>query len=418
MNKEFNDSIIEIIDLFYKLKNQYQESYKNQYITPIIQNPGSKLEKRKKYIKLPPPKCVNCKRNVGTLFRILPTTDLTGKDYYVKCGDEKDPCPLSIRFTLPNATNLDMDINSSKENSLVEILKGEKEQIIKLKNNGMFGFITKEQLTKQFNEINKNLLESGSVYETYIDMFIEKTMSPQKETELNKLKEELEINKQIFKEYTNEFKKDENLNQLHNSMEYYVSAILPLVKKIGKLTYSSRYMEDENGVYYLKLVPYSIEDMEVYYGNAKIIEKKIGMPNQIKTIKKKTSYKKSKKTKKQLLLIEEEPVEVEKESNGSDEEKETQIPYNEKNEDSDKKENEDQQNESNKEQYLESNENITNQAQVLESDGNSTSDKSDTSIPFKIDDSGDVDEEIELSDGLQKVDVDIDWGSDNSNPEN
>ena len=211
MNKEFSDSVIEILDLFYKLKNQYQESFKNQYITPIIQNNGSKLEKRKKYINLLPPKCVNCKRNVGTLFKIIPNDDYTGKEYIVKCGDEKEPCPLSIRFILPNVSNIGKDINSSNDNSLVNEIKSEKEEIIKLKNNGMFGFISKEDLTKQFNKLSQSLEESGKIYESFIDMFIDQTMSPEKEEHINKLKEELAINKQIFKEYTEEYKKDETI---------------------------------------------------------------------------------------------------------------------------------------------------------------------------------------------------------------
>ena len=40
--------------------------------------------------------------------------------------------------------------------------------------------------------------------------------------------------------------------------------------------------------------------MEVYYGGSKIIDKKIGMPNTLKTIKKKPIKKNSKRTRKTI----------------------------------------------------------------------------------------------------------------------
>ena len=67
---KFGEEYIEILNTFYQLKNQYQESFRTKYVQPIVQMNGSKNEKRKKYINLPKPKCVNCKRNVGTLFKI------------------------------------------------------------------------------------------------------------------------------------------------------------------------------------------------------------------------------------------------------------------------------------------------------------------------------------------------------------
>ena len=74
MSEEFGESIINILDLFYKLKDQYTETFRSKYVLPIIQSTASKNEKRKQYIQLPKPKCVNCKRNVGTLFQIKQNT--------------------------------------------------------------------------------------------------------------------------------------------------------------------------------------------------------------------------------------------------------------------------------------------------------------------------------------------------------
>ena len=326
MEEEFNPAIIDILDLFYKLKDQYQKTFKNQYITPIVQSKASKIEKRKKYIALPKPKCVNCKRNVGTLFKIQTSDELNNKTFIAKCGDVNSPCPLSIKFVLPNTNNINYEINGLNDQSLVNLLRKEKDDIIILKNDAMFGFITKEQMTKTFNTMNKTINETGKIYENYINIYVDNVMSPEKEEELKKIKEEFAINKQLFAEYMNEFKKTGNPMNLKNGMQFYVSSLVPLMKKITNLTYSVRYMElDENtNVYYLKLLTHTLAQMEVYYGNSKIIDKKVGMPVKAKpkTIKK-TIKNSSAKTRKQLLIesepeIEEQVEEIEKEEMDED----------------------------------------------------------------------------------------------------
>jgi len=326
MEEEFNPAIIDILDLFYKLKDQYQKTFKNQYITPIVQSKASKIEKRKKYIALPKPKCVNCKRNVGTLFKIQTSDELNNKTFIAKCGDTSSPCPLSIKFVLPNTNNINFEINGLNDQSLVNLLRKEKDDIIILKNDAMFGFITKEQMTKTFNTMNRTINETGKIYENYINIYVENVMSPEKEEELKKIKEEFAINKQLFAEYMNEFKKTGNPMNLKNGMQFYVSSLVPLMKKITNLTYSVRYMElDENtNVYYLKLLTHTLAQMEVYYGNSKIIDKKVGMPVKAKpkTIKKSIKQT-SAKTRKQLLIesepeIEEQVEELEKEEMDED----------------------------------------------------------------------------------------------------
>lgn len=328
MEEEFNPAIIDILDLFYKLKGQYQITFKNQYITPIVQSKSSKLEKRKKYISLPKPKCVNCKRNVGTLFKIESSEEMNNKTFIAKCGDVSSPCPLSIKFILPNTTNINYEINGLNDQSLINLLRKEKDDIIILKNNAMFGFISKEQMTRTFKDMSTTINETGKIYEKYLNIYVENVMSPEKEEELIKIKEEFAINKQLFAEYMNEYKKSNNPVHLKNGMQFYVTSLVPLMKKISNLTYSIRYMEQDEitNIYYLKLLTHTLEQMEVYYGNSKIIENKVGMPvkTKPKTIKK-TTKKSSAKTRKQLLIesepeIEEQVEDLEKEETSGNEE--------------------------------------------------------------------------------------------------
>ena len=64
-------SVNEAMNEYYKLKAKYEMDYHEKYIKPILKaNDKSKREKRLEYQKLPKAECINCKRNVGSIFTI------------------------------------------------------------------------------------------------------------------------------------------------------------------------------------------------------------------------------------------------------------------------------------------------------------------------------------------------------------
>lgn len=68
MTEETIQTPIEAINEFYRLKDKYENSYHEKYIKPIIKSNKSKKEKRIEFSRLPKNECINCKRNVGTIF--------------------------------------------------------------------------------------------------------------------------------------------------------------------------------------------------------------------------------------------------------------------------------------------------------------------------------------------------------------
>ena len=302
---KFGEEYIEILNTFYQLKNQYQESFRTKYVQPIVQMNGSKNEKRKKYINLPKPKCVNCKRNVGTLFKIENLGISNGKKYIIKCGDEKEPCPLSVIFTIPNSVNINKEFDILNPLSLQNSLKGDKENIIELKNDGMFGFLNKDEIKSKFFQLNKEIQETSKLYDEYLTFLIKKTMPPEKEDELKKIKEEFEINKQIFQEYIVEYKITNDNNIITNAIEFYISSLMPLSQQISTLSYNYRFIEEkEPNIFYLQLKKNSISQMEIYYGKFNIEQNKVGMLNISKTIKRKKTPNPKTKTKKNIIINE------------------------------------------------------------------------------------------------------------------
>ena len=105
-------SVDDAINEYYRLKNIYETSYYEKYIKPIIKaTKKSKREKRVEYSKLPKAECVNCKRNVGTIFAIN-YKDIWTRNFAVKCGDLTEPCPLNISILCGKYQQYEDDIKT------------------------------------------------------------------------------------------------------------------------------------------------------------------------------------------------------------------------------------------------------------------------------------------------------------------
>ena len=146
-------TINEALNEYYKLKAKYQENYHDKYIKPILRsNDKSKREKRLEYQKLPKAECINCKRNVGSIFSIKIDPKEYSRTFIASCGDLNDPCPLDIKFdyTFRNELNkelldADHDINEIKNKIIID------------KNNMMFGYVEQKKAIENFNNTTSEL---------------------------------------------------------------------------------------------------------------------------------------------------------------------------------------------------------------------------------------------------------------------
>jgi hypothetical protein len=91
-------TVIEAINEFYRLKDKYESGYNKKYVLPIVKSKRSNNAKRVDFSRLPKPECINCKRNVGTIFTIKNDTKEDVRNFVAKCGDIPDPCPLDIQI--------------------------------------------------------------------------------------------------------------------------------------------------------------------------------------------------------------------------------------------------------------------------------------------------------------------------------
>ena len=265
------NKINEAIQEFYKLKNAYESNYQEKYVSPILKLKGLSIkEKRNKFRKLPKPKCINCKRNVGTIFSIKGSNNFTNHTYTSYCGDITDPCPLNIKIVMPNVQLIN-DILYENESSLGTINQI-RIKIIKAKNDLLFGYMKQENAFNEFEELTNSLEQETKAYEIFLEKFIMVYDNPIKKENLKKEKVELGLNIQEFKNMISEFNKTNNQQIVYNAVEMFLNEIDPKLKKIEKMTYGYNKVEynEDSDIYFLIQKKYTLDQVEFEYENPKI----------------------------------------------------------------------------------------------------------------------------------------------------
>ena len=116
-NEEFQDAV----NTFYTLKGEYDEQIQDLRRKISKMKNLSNKEKRDEFKKLKP-RCVNCKRKVGTIFEVKYDKTTDGRRAKAICGDRVNPCPLDIELDLGNVSTIDIDLKT-EENEIKELKK-------------------------------------------------------------------------------------------------------------------------------------------------------------------------------------------------------------------------------------------------------------------------------------------------------
>jgi hypothetical protein len=252
-------SPIEAMNEFYRLKDKYETTYYEKYIKPILKSNKSKREKRVDFSKLPKNECINCKRNVGTIFSITnDNADLLRK-FIAKCGDLSDPCPLDIQINLAQRELFSTTIKEG----LAEIEKI-KLQIIEEKNNAIF---FNKDVVSIFETITSNLKQETEQTGFLIETNLLRNDNPEKKQLLSKTIDEFSKSMILpFKNMITDYNETNNELILNQAVNFYVNEMVPKLKEIMEMKYNIigvKYETDE-GIYKLIQLPNSIESQEFY----------------------------------------------------------------------------------------------------------------------------------------------------------
>jgi hypothetical protein len=252
---------LEAINDFFKLKDTYETSYYEKYVKPIIKsNSKSKKEKRIEFSKLPKHECINCKRNVGTIFTIKLNTDDMHKNYIAKCGDLEDPCLLDINITYGYRLPYDIDIKEIESE-----INNNKIDIIKEKNNIIFGYSQESNAIEIFNKLNDELKANAKTAGIIIEKNILINDNPEKKLYTKKLQDEFGIEFLMpFKKMIKDYNETDNTSIVNEAVKFYIEEMMPKIKEIAELKYEVNYVEynDEDGKYKLIQMKNSLANLE------------------------------------------------------------------------------------------------------------------------------------------------------------
>ena len=250
--REYNDAL----NTYYKLKTAYENAY-NSDKNKIIKMKGlSWKEKRVEFAKLKP-KCVNCKRPVGSLF--LTSSQKGERSLIAKCGDKINPCPLNIVINLGYIINLDKELVND-EKSISDV----KREIIFDKNDLLFGYITSKEAVEKFDDIKESFATTSSNYEFLMQTFNEIVDNKEKKEELKTQEAEAQLMFDNIKRMMKDFERTQDVQFVNDVVELYVRELTPKLNAIMKQKYALSLVDydESDGVYKLIQMPISVESLE------------------------------------------------------------------------------------------------------------------------------------------------------------
>ena len=245
-----DDKCIDVMKHYYKLKQQYDSILQKQKQKIMNNDTLSKKDKRERF-KLLQPKCINCKKPGGTIFKN------TNERLKAVCGSA-EPCNLNIELFKSKFTN-----SREEFRFYTSDLERIKTYIIMTKLDFLFGYKSEEETIREFE---KKKLDSIKIIDKIYQL--ENTITNithNKENE--KLVKHIETMqhtdihdlKQLYKTYVT----DKNSEIIKDMVELYLTKIKPQSEEIRKLKYMYTGIENDDDIYTLVEEPYTIAAMEI-----------------------------------------------------------------------------------------------------------------------------------------------------------
>lgn len=252
----------EAINEYFKLKNQYETDFMNTKRKVYKNEPNKKLAKQK--ILQLKPKCIKCKRPVGTIF------SRNENRYEAICGDPINPCSLDIQIYPGELTQFQYSFDWLKEE-----FSNTKDKIIRQKLDTLFQYMSEEQSVNSFQEQLKLYNEESVFYKGYLDKYYELYNNEQRNSIIKTKSENLFKLIEDSRKMIDEYNQTENNAFLKTSVDIHINKIIPEARNIRMLRHKIMEMvrSDESletpgrlPIYTLFQRPASIADLDYMSG--------------------------------------------------------------------------------------------------------------------------------------------------------
>ena len=237
-DSEIKIDYIEAINEYFKLKQKYEMKVFEMKKTAFHSVTSRKMGKLKAASIKPP--CVNCRRNVGTLFYKKDNV------YIAVCGDKTSPCNLNIKLYNGYFTNV---VGILRE--IRELVDDAKDSIILQKLKTLFNYLSDAQSAhlfkkelQNYTEISEHYTKSYKTYEQLYNNMHKKELIIRKNEEIYELLENVKL---LLAEYN----KTDNIEILKTAVQMQKDDLIPKLEFLRRLKYEIMEMYNKNDMLYL-----------------------------------------------------------------------------------------------------------------------------------------------------------------------
>ena len=203
------------------------------------------------------PKCIECARPVGTVFK------KDGRNYIARCGDSNNPCSLDIELFTGEYTRIADMLNYYER--LTEVIK---EQIMIDKLKVLFNYITEKEGVELF-KTNLDFYTEEKTHMTtlkkeYDELYFDEERQDKVDVKLRKIQDIQQRIKALFEKAAAETSE----SIITDAMTIYVEELIPEIENLQLIKYDTRELlvDEETGVAELFQVPWRIQDIEYTFG--------------------------------------------------------------------------------------------------------------------------------------------------------
>ena len=230
----------ESLNEYFKLKQKYESEIAANK-KKIINNPTlSDREKRSEFMKLKP-KCINCKRPGGSIFKVLFNPEDANfesyREYNAKCGIISNPCNFKIKIRCGKTESI-TDILKNMEDEIKEAKNG----IIDDKNKLLFGYLNTEEALEKFDQSKEWISLYTSLYEDYLIKYNNIVDNEDKKRELEEAITNSYIQINLIKDCVKQSDETGNKTFISDAINIYDTTLVPLLTTIRNLKYNESFV--------------------------------------------------------------------------------------------------------------------------------------------------------------------------------
>jgi hypothetical protein len=266
--EEERTKINDAIHGYYSMKEKYNTALEKRrqrlMNDPIINWKSLSAQQKAKRLAIIKPACIVCKQDGGSIF-----TETDGKLKAI-CGNISQPCGFHIEVIRGKYISLETLMNES-----LEEVRATKDEIIRMKLDLLFQFISEDELVEQFDAVQHKLQEQLKMYAEFRTHYLSVIDNDDIRKDSDTLTRIISDKVAQIKEYMTEFRESEwkNRSIIDDILVLYQTDIEPAFMKLRETKYTYSQMETSENAdgtlvqmyddreFYLKQKKYSYNEM-------------------------------------------------------------------------------------------------------------------------------------------------------------